>query len=99
MNTSEDEPADWFRFGAERLRAADHIHRVEGATWTGIELLQEAAERYLKGWLIDCGWKLERTHDLGKIDPVGQCLFSGVRAIHRFRRRSYPAVLAATLSR
>jgi hypothetical protein len=31
MNTAEDNPADWFRFGAERLKAADHIQRVEGA--------------------------------------------------------------------
>ncbi len=67
MNTSEDNPADWFLFGAERLKAADLIHRAEGPTWTGIELLQEAKERYLKGSLIGRGWQLERTHDLGKL--------------------------------
>ncbi len=61
MTTSEDNPGDWFRLAEQRLRAVDILHGVEGATWTGIELLQEAVERYLKGWLIGRGWKLERT--------------------------------------
>lgn len=34
---------------------------------TGIELLQEAVERYLKGYLIAKGWRLERTHDLSRL--------------------------------
>lgn len=67
MNTSENNPEDWYHLAAERLRAADVIYGVDGATWTGIELLQEAVERYLKGWLIGNGWKLERTHDLGQL--------------------------------
>lgn len=67
MITSEDNPDDWFRFASERLKAADILHASAGATWTGVELLHEAAERYLKGWLIGRGWKLERTHDLGKL--------------------------------
>ena len=32
-----------------------------------IELLQEAAERFLKGYLIARGWKLRRIHDLGAL--------------------------------
>ncbi len=67
MTTSEDNPADWFRFAAARLKGADIIHGQEGPTWVGIELLHEAVERYLKGWLVGRGWKLERTHDLGKL--------------------------------
>jgi HEPN domain-containing protein len=32
-----------------------------------IELLQEAAERFLKAYLIAGGWKLRRIHDLGAL--------------------------------
>jgi HEPN domain-containing protein len=39
----------------------------EGLTSSGIELLQEAAERLLKGYLIAKGWHLVRTHDLVKL--------------------------------
>lgn len=39
----------------------------EGVTYAGVELLQEAIERYLKGYLVSKGWSLERTHDLRKL--------------------------------
>ncbi len=52
MKTDEKHPADWFSLGAERLRATDSLRKAEGITFSGIELLQEAVERYLKGYLI-----------------------------------------------
>ena len=51
----------------ERLRAADALRRSEGITYSCIELLQESVERYLKGYLISRGWKLERIHDLNRL--------------------------------
>ena len=65
--TSENDPADWFEFGAERLHAADTLWKHEGLTAPGIELLQEAVERFLKGYLIAKGWTLIRTHDLERL--------------------------------
>jgi HEPN domain-containing protein len=62
--TSEKDPVDWFAFAAKRLRAADVLWSHEGLTATGIEALQEAVERFLKGYLIAKGWKLAKTHDL-----------------------------------
>lgn len=38
-----------------------------GASYTGVELLQEAVERYLKGYLIANGWILEHIHDLNRL--------------------------------
>lgn len=67
MRTSEDDPQDWFLLAADRLRIADLARRHEGVTFSGVELLQEAVERYLKGYLISQGWQLERTHDLGRL--------------------------------
>lgn len=62
--SSETDPADWFYVANERLRGADLFWANDGLTLVGIELLQEATERYLKGYLIAKGWSLARTHDL-----------------------------------
>ncbi len=64
MKTEENNPRHWFYLAAERLRAADVLHAQEGSTLTGIELLQEAVERYLKGFLIAHSWVLQKIHDL-----------------------------------
>jgi HEPN domain-containing protein len=62
--TDESNPAHWFAFAAERLLAADVLSRHDGTSASSVEALQEAAERYLKGFLIAKGWALKRTHDL-----------------------------------
>ena len=50
--SDENDPHDWFYSAADRLRGADALWRMEGLTHSGIELLQEAMERYLKGYLV-----------------------------------------------
>lgn len=62
--SDENDPADWFYLAADRLRAADVVWSAEGLTASGVELLQEAVERYLKGFLIAKGWRLAKIHDL-----------------------------------
>ena len=65
--TDENDPAHWFEFARERLRCADALFAAFGPTWTAIELLQEAVERFLKGYLIATGWRLRRVHDLQQL--------------------------------
>lgn len=65
--TSETDPAYWFAFAEERLLAADSLWRNLGLTAAGIEILQEAVERYLKGYLVARNWKLIKTHDLERL--------------------------------
>jgi HEPN domain-containing protein len=72
--SSETDPADWFFSAADRLRVADWAWERDGLTLTGVELLQEAVERYLKGWLIARGWSLDRTHDLRKLISVAMTI-------------------------
>ena len=62
--TDDQNPADWFAFAEERLRGADFLRKGEGVTALGIEALQEATERYLKGFLV---WSLVKTHDLDRL--------------------------------
>ena len=67
QQTDDKNPADWFAFAEERLRAADVLWEHQGLTASGIETLQEAVERYLKGYLIAKGWALIKTHDLERL--------------------------------
>lgn len=62
--SNENDPADWIYLAVDRLKAADLLWEHEGLTASGIELLQEAVERYLKAFLIAKGWRLVKTHDL-----------------------------------
>ena len=66
-HSDENDPNDWFYSAMDRLRPADSLWRTEGFTHSGIELLQEAMERYLKGFLIAKGLRLARTHDLRRL--------------------------------
>ena len=67
MKTDETDPNDWFLLGRERLEAADALRNARGACHSAVELLQEAVERYLKGFLIGSGWPLQRIHNLSAL--------------------------------
>lgn len=67
MKTREGNPDDWMFLANERLRAADLLQAAGGASLSGIELLQESVERFLKGWLVGRGWQLQKVHDLGHL--------------------------------
>jgi hypothetical protein len=60
-------PDAWFILAKDRLEKADALYEQFGASWSGVELLQEAAERYLKGFLVARGWNLVKTHDLNRL--------------------------------
>lgn len=50
MKTDENNPEDWYRSASARLGSVDRLYPFEGASESVIELLQEAVERYLKGY-------------------------------------------------
>jgi len=67
MKTDETNPQDWFLLARERLRAADAVRQACGTSSSAVELLQEAIERYLKGFLIGSGWSLQKIHNLSTL--------------------------------
>ena len=67
MKTDENNPKDWLRSARSRLHSSDLLYPIEGASESVIELLQEATERFLKAYLIGCGWRLHKIHDLGAL--------------------------------
>ena len=49
------------------MAAADAVRHACGAGSSAVELLQEAVERYLKGFLIGSGRSLQRIHNLSTL--------------------------------
>jgi HEPN domain-containing protein len=60
----EIDPQRWFAAAARRRSLAERAGQEEGFALEVVELLQEAAERYLKGYLLAKGWHLIKTHNL-----------------------------------
>ena len=56
-------PEDWFKIGDQDLKAAEILIRENSLKVASFHL-QQAVEKYLKGYLLSKGWKLQRTHDL-----------------------------------
>ncbi|MBI3324540.1 MAG: HEPN domain-containing protein [Candidatus Omnitrophica bacterium] len=56
-------PQDWLRIAAEDFRRVAR-RLVEGDTEDAAFRLQQALEKFLKGYLLSKGWTLKRTHDL-----------------------------------
>ncbi len=56
-------PADWIRIAANDFQRVSR--RLEEGDIADAALhLQQALEKYLKGFLLSRGWALQRTHDL-----------------------------------
>lgn len=61
-------PGEWYELAARDLGAAKSLlkDRDEFLAVAGM-LLQQAVEKYLKGYLLSKGWRLVRTHHLGQL--------------------------------
>jgi len=67
MITDPQNPQHWILLAQERLEKADALFERFGSSYSGVELLQEAVERFLKGYLVSKGWRLIRTHNLPEL--------------------------------
>jgi len=56
-------PADWFEIAEEDFRRVPRRLAEDDIADAAFHL-QQALEKYLKGFLLSRGWKLERIHDL-----------------------------------
>ena len=63
QNNESFYPKDWFRIGAKELKRAEQLLNLEDLEGAGFNI-QQAVEKYLKGYLVFKGWKLRRVHDL-----------------------------------
>ena len=56
-------PGDWFRIGDKELKRARNLLSLEDMEGAGFNI-QQAIEKYLKGYLLSQGWELRRIHNL-----------------------------------
>lgn len=64
---------EWFTRGDHDIEMAQLLYDEKGYTDTIAFLIQQAVEKYLKGFLVSYGKKPKRTHDLEKLlDEVAQ---------------------------
>ena len=55
---------EWFTKADEDIRAAELLLAHDGPLGIVAFLIQQAVEKYLKGYLLSTGWSLEQIHDL-----------------------------------
>lgn len=60
-------PIDWFRKADADLRTVEILLAQGGDTEIAAMHIQQAMEKYLKGYLLAKGWKLRKTHDLPEL--------------------------------
>ena len=57
-------PSEWFAKAEEDIRAAELLLAHNGPLGIAAFLIQQAVEKYLKGYLLSTGWLFKRVHDL-----------------------------------
>lgn len=63
-------PQDWFAKADNDLNAAEILLKAENLQSAAFHI-QQAIEKYLKGYLLSKGWKLRRIHELdGLLDEA-----------------------------
>ena len=56
-------PRDWVRIAEKDFKRAEQLLKLDDAEGAGYNL-QQAVEKYMKGFLLSKGWKSKRVHDL-----------------------------------
>lgn len=56
-------PHDWFRIGDKEIQRAENLLKLSDLGGAAFNI-QQAVEKYLKGYLFSMGWKLRRIHEL-----------------------------------
>ncbi len=60
-------PQGWFKKGKADLETAELLLAHGGDVQIAAFHIQQALEKYLKGYLISKGWRLKRIHDLAAL--------------------------------
>ena len=58
---------EWLARGSNDMQAARLAFQAGAPTGPVALLLQQASEKYLKGYLLHKGWRLRKTHDLREL--------------------------------
>ena len=81
QNKESSYPKDWFAKADNDLNAAEILLRAKNLQSAAFHI-QQAVEKYLKGYLLSKGWKLRRIHELDELLDEAAAYNS---AIEKFR--------------
>jgi HEPN domain-containing protein len=98
-------PEDWFRIADKDLKRAKYLldgNDLEGAGFN----IQQAVEKYLKGYLLSKGWELRRIHNLETLlneiiiyEPLFEEFRNECRKITQYYvEERYPFMVASELT-
>jgi HEPN domain-containing protein len=76
--------AEWFDRGREDLETARLILRAGGSRAMAALHIHQAAEKYLKGYLVKNGVAPKKTHDLGYLLQNARAFSAGLRRFEDF---------------
>ena len=89
-------PQDWFTKARQDVRTVEILLREEGDAEVAGFHLQQATEKYLKGYLLSQGWELQRIHNLEVLLNAAICFDP---ELERFRELGEEATDFYTLER
>ena len=67
MQNNEEYIQEWFEKGSNDMLTASLAFKAGAPQDTVAVLLQQAAEKYIKGYLLSKGWRLKKTHDIREL--------------------------------
>lgn len=67
VNKDSSVPKDWFGKGNADIQTVEILLEHGGDMGVAASHIQQAIEKYLKGYLISKGWELKKTHDLAEL--------------------------------
>lgn len=99
-------PKDWFRIGEKEIQRAENLLRLEDLEGAGFNI-QQAIEKFLKGFLLSKDWSLRRIHRLDSLlneaviyEPSFEEFRSGCLKISEYYvEERYPSVASSELLR
>jgi HEPN domain-containing protein len=97
-------PEDWFRIGAREFERAQNLLNLGDMEGAGFNI-QQAIEKYLKGYLLSQGWELRRIHNLETLinetiiyDPSFEEFRTPCQIItHYYMAERYPLMVSSEL--
>jgi HEPN domain-containing protein len=99
-------PKDWFRIGDKELERAKNLLNFGDLEGAGFNI-QQALEKYLKGYLLSKEWELRRIHNLESLlneailyDPSFEEFRTACQKITQYYvEERYPFVVTSELTR
>jgi HEPN domain-containing protein len=99
-------PEDWFSIGDKELKRAQNLLSLEDLEGAGFNI-QQAIEKYLKGYILSHGWELRRIHNLDVLlneatahDPCFEDFRSQCQTItHYYLIERYPLAVSWELTK